>query len=105
MVQFLSIIFFLGFLQFLLGFSKVPVFLCHPMYIGHSAMEAYPSSLKIRHKWEFCNTPKGINAQRPSLTFLAKVFSVFNSYEHPVRMGNFSDATCELLYFPLFRGH
>ena len=28
MVQFLSIIFFL-FLQFLLGFSKVPVFLCH----------------------------------------------------------------------------
>ena len=29
MVQFLSIIFFLGFFQFLLGFSKVPVFLCH----------------------------------------------------------------------------
>ena len=29
MVQFLSITFFLGFLQFLLGFSKVPVFLCH----------------------------------------------------------------------------
>ena len=29
MVQFLSINFFLGFLQFLLGFSKVPVFLCH----------------------------------------------------------------------------
>ena len=28
MFQFLSI-FFLGFLQFLLGFSKVPVFLCH----------------------------------------------------------------------------
>ena len=29
MVQFLSIIFFLGFLQFLLGFSKVPVnFVC-----------------------------------------------------------------------------
>ena len=26
MVKFLSIIFFLGFLQFLLGFSKVPVF-------------------------------------------------------------------------------
>ena len=32
MVQFLSIIFFLGFLQFLLGFSKVPVFLCHPVH-------------------------------------------------------------------------
>jgi hypothetical protein len=31
MVQFLSIIFF-GFLQFLLGFSKVPVFLCRPVY-------------------------------------------------------------------------
>jgi hypothetical protein len=29
MVQFLSINFFLGFLLFLLGFSKVPVFLCH----------------------------------------------------------------------------
>ena len=29
MVQFLSIICFLGFLQFLLGFSKFPVFLCH----------------------------------------------------------------------------
>ena len=33
MVQFLSIIFFLGFLQFLLGFSKVLVFLCHPVHI------------------------------------------------------------------------
>jgi len=32
MVQFLPIIFFLGFLQFLLGFSKVPVFLCHPVH-------------------------------------------------------------------------
>ena len=32
MVQFLSINFFLGFLQFLLGFSKVPVFLCHSVY-------------------------------------------------------------------------
>ena len=29
MVQFLSTIVFLGFIQFLLGFSKVPVFLCH----------------------------------------------------------------------------
>ena len=32
MVQFLSINFFLGFLQFLLGFSKVPVFLCQAVY-------------------------------------------------------------------------
>ena len=30
MVQFLPIIFFLGFLQFLLGFSKVPVFFVSP---------------------------------------------------------------------------
>ena len=36
MVQFLSIIFFLGFLQFLLGFSKVPVFLCHPVLMWGS---------------------------------------------------------------------
>ena len=33
MAQFLSINLFLGFLQFLLGFSKVPVFLCHSVYI------------------------------------------------------------------------
>ena len=32
MVQFLSINFFLGFLQFLLGFSKLPVFLCHSVF-------------------------------------------------------------------------
>ena len=32
MVQFLSINFFLGFLQFLLGFSKVPVF-CVTLYM------------------------------------------------------------------------
>ena len=38
MVQFLSITFFLGFLQFLLGFSKVTVFLCH-------------SVLKISEPW------------------------------------------------------
>ena len=32
MVQFLSINFFLGFFQFLLAFSEVPVFLCHSVY-------------------------------------------------------------------------
>ena len=32
MVQFLSVTFFVGFLQFLLGFSKVPVFLCLPVF-------------------------------------------------------------------------
>jgi hypothetical protein len=31
MVQFLSVFFFFGILQFLLGFSKVPIFLCHPV--------------------------------------------------------------------------
>ena len=36
MVQFLSIIFFFGFLQFLLGYSKVPVFLCHPVHTNVS---------------------------------------------------------------------
>ena len=33
MVQFLSIFFFL-FLQFLLGFSKVPFFVCHSVYVS-----------------------------------------------------------------------
>jgi len=44
MVQFLSInLIFLGFLQFLLGFSKVPVFLCHPVntLCGHNANYFY----------------------------------------------------------------
>ena len=36
MVQFLSINFFLGFLQFLLGFSKVPLF-CVTLYLVSSA--------------------------------------------------------------------
>ena len=38
MVQFVSINFFLGFLQFLLGFSKVPVFLCHPVFASPARM-------------------------------------------------------------------
>jgi len=33
MVQCLSIYFFLGFIQFLLGFLKVPVFLCHSVHM------------------------------------------------------------------------
>ena len=33
MVQFLSIIFFLGFLQFLLGFFESSRFLCHPVQL------------------------------------------------------------------------
>ena len=39
MVQFLSIIFFFffGFLKFLLGFSKVPVFLCH-LYVADNKL-------------------------------------------------------------------
>ena len=38
MVQFLSINFFLVFLQFLLCFSKVPVFLCHPVRHGDNSV-------------------------------------------------------------------
>jgi len=45
MVQLLSIIFFLGFIQFLLGFSKVPVFLCHSVFPRqyHSTNDVYSS--------------------------------------------------------------
>jgi len=47
MVQFMSIIFFVGFLQFLLGISKVPVFLCHSVLSGfsHTVSAASPRSL------------------------------------------------------------
>ena len=41
MVQFLSIIFFLGFLQFLLGFSKVPVFLFHLVQVQYAVVRLY----------------------------------------------------------------
>ena len=51
MVQFLSIIFFL-FLQFLLGFSKVPDFLCHSVYTyiaaGFVRVPRYMTSRKYR---------------------------------------------------------
>ena len=43
MVQFLSINFFLGFLQFLLGFSKVPVFFYHPLYTHIHANKYIPA--------------------------------------------------------------
>jgi len=46
MVQFLSIIFFLGFLQLLLGFSKVPVFLCHPVFT-HAFLRAVNVDLYV----------------------------------------------------------
>ena len=42
MVQFLSINFFLGFLQFLLGFSNVHVFLCHPVL-----QEIFPFTFEV----------------------------------------------------------
>ena len=55
MVQFMSINFFLGFLQFLLGFSKFPVFLCH------SVQESF-NCPKKKKKWpeptEACNSPR-----------------------------------------------
>ena len=50
MVQFLSINFFLGFLQFLLGFSKVPVFLCHLVYERCSITECHKQLWK--QVWE-----------------------------------------------------
>ena len=56
MVQFLSIIFF--FLQFLLGFSKVSVYLCHPVCslpILPSPLCLFMSSLNKRYvKWTSC---------------------------------------------------
>ena len=47
MVQFLSINFFLGFLQFLLGFSKVPVFSCHSVLVSNR--ESYYRLLTTKH--------------------------------------------------------
>ena len=60
MVQFLSIIFFLGFLQFLLGFSKVTVFLCHLYNASTPAPSCTASHLKGAggsyppKKWPIC---------------------------------------------------
>ena len=50
MIQFLSMYFFLGFLQFLLGFSKVPIFLCHPVIMHHtfSLSKGYESNTKLQ---------------------------------------------------------
>ena len=47
MVQFLSINLFLGFLQFLLCFSKVPVFLCHSLFIGLNIKQVSPGTVQI----------------------------------------------------------
>ena len=44
MVQFLSIFFFLGFFQFLLGFSKVPVFFCVTLYYCTTDVVFYVTS-------------------------------------------------------------
>ena len=52
MVQFLSIIFFLGFLQFLLGFSKVPVFfLCHPVYVLDMKLKDKVTAVATEGRW------------------------------------------------------
>ena len=55
MVQFLSIIFFLGFLQFLLGFSKVPFF-CVTLFM-HFFFSENPRC--------FMNSLQDINILRP----------------------------------------
>jgi len=49
MVQFLSINFFLGFLQFLLGFSKVPVF-CVTLYINLFTLHPPKYKIKLQKK-------------------------------------------------------
>ena len=54
MVQFLSIIFFLGFLQFLLGFSKVPVFLCHSVYRDVLTSKTIISKTGYSFNLEYC---------------------------------------------------
>ena len=70
MVQFLSIIFFLGFLQFLLGFSKVPVFLCHSV---HSALGSLllPFTFNFRC-WLRIKETKEVHGSIPFCGFLSK---------------------------------
>ena len=61
MVQFLSIIFFLGFLQFLLVFSKVPVFLCHPVYERIQCLRSPPSACAAASFTKCVRTVRTIN--------------------------------------------
>jgi len=83
----------------------IPIYIPIYMYIGHSAMKAYPSSLKIRQKSLFETFIIFHHTQRYfSLTFLAKNFSVLKYYKHPVRVCKFSDATWGFFYFLLFGG-
>ena len=63
MVQFLSIIFFLGFLQFLLAFSKVPVFLCHPVYCIYTVY-IHIISAKVYNYVNLCSR----NCWRPEMS-------------------------------------
>ena len=49
MVQFLSINFFLGFLQFLLGFSKVPIFLCHSVLHSFTQLQMTQRHINFKH--------------------------------------------------------
>ena len=59
MVQFLSINFFLGFLQFLLGFSKVPVFMCHPVHEGNSLQWRSGCELTFQVPHRSLQSPEG----------------------------------------------
>ena len=52
MVKFLSIIFFVGFLQFLLGFSKVPVFFVSPVFLRPTPAMAKISLMKMCRPWQ-----------------------------------------------------
>ena len=53
MFQFLSIIFFLGFLQFLLGFSKVPIFFCVILYFVFLLCSIVCLQFAL---WKLCDT-------------------------------------------------
>ena len=57
MFQFLSMNFFLGFPQFLLGFSKVPVFLCHPVYPTRCNVTQFIYSYKLLYMFRVVSPP------------------------------------------------
>ena len=74
MVQFLSIIFFLGFLQFLLGFSKVPVFLRHLVLLNRQ----YGDSTLSRNAGNVYHTVRHYNSEDSHLK--CSVLSPYNKF-------------------------
>ena len=86
MVQFLSIIFFLGFLQFLLGFSKVSVF-CVTLYLYYSVV---PSSFLHKNaETVLCNTTRLFPPSSHNHMFKPTMkFSIFSSSHSPAHRSN-----------------